>query len=419
MKVEKYKGTRDLSPQEMADFRRIEAIFRDCCLKYGYREVRTPTIEYLHLFTSAGTLTPGMLGKVYSFLDWDGWSGERVVLRPDGTIPVARYYIDNLKDLARLFYVANMFIFDETGKKNRERWQLGVELIGAGSPVADTELISLSLNVLKNLGISGVDLKLSHAGLIKALLRKLGLSADEQHRVFDRMLDGDTAALSGVKLSNPQLAETVLSLLRMKGQSAGFLRNLRAQFAGELREAQPYIDDFIRVADFLEMLGCGYQIDITSGAGFEYYTGLVFQLFNGEDKLGGGGRYDDLIPAMSGKGVPASGFALYLDRLMSLAGKPVADKKEKRVLIRAMFDESDALQKTFELAGNLRDAGYIAELALDGQSLASFDWVVDVRDNPLRFSAENQATGKQTEVKSAGGLLKILEADSAGKNRAA
>jgi len=81
MRVQKCKGTRDLSPEEMVRFRLIEGVFRDCCFKWGYREVRTPTIEYLHLFTSAGTLTPGMLGKVYSFLDWDGWSGERVVLR--------------------------------------------------------------------------------------------------------------------------------------------------------------------------------------------------------------------------------------------------------------------------------------------------------------------------------------------------
>ena len=87
MKIQRCKGMRDLSPVEMKIFRLVEDTCRECCLKWGYGEVRTPTLEYLHLFTSAGTLTPNMLGKVYSFLDWDGWSGERVVLRPDGTIP--------------------------------------------------------------------------------------------------------------------------------------------------------------------------------------------------------------------------------------------------------------------------------------------------------------------------------------------
>src|SRR5512143_2374896 len=83
---------RDLLPADMEKFRYISEAFRYSCLRWGYEEVRTPTLEYLHLFTSAGTLTPSMLERVYSFLDWDGWSGERVVLRPDATIPVARWY---------------------------------------------------------------------------------------------------------------------------------------------------------------------------------------------------------------------------------------------------------------------------------------------------------------------------------------
>ena len=122
MKIKRCKGMRDLSPEEMILFRQVEGICRDSFIKWGYREVRTPTIEYLHLFTSAGTLTPGRLGKVYSFLDWDGWSGERVVLRPDGTIPVARFYAESLEGqgLARLFYAANTFIFEEPAEKTRE-----------------------------------------------------------------------------------------------------------------------------------------------------------------------------------------------------------------------------------------------------------------------------------------------------------
>ena len=123
MSAQRCKGTRDLSPDEMRGFRLIEGVFRDGCLKWGYEEVKTPTLEYLHLFTSTGTLTPSRLHKVYSFLDWDGWSGERVVLRPDGTIPIARLYIDTMaeRELAKLFYVTNVFSFEETGEEARER----------------------------------------------------------------------------------------------------------------------------------------------------------------------------------------------------------------------------------------------------------------------------------------------------------
>ncbi len=108
-------GMRDILPDDMERFRRIESAFRTACLGWGYREVRTPTIERLHLFTAAGTLSPQMLDRVYSFLDWDGWSGERVVLRPDSTIPVARLYVEKLNDteIAKLFYVQNVLRFSE------------------------------------------------------------------------------------------------------------------------------------------------------------------------------------------------------------------------------------------------------------------------------------------------------------------
>jgi histidyl-tRNA synthetase len=139
----------------MAKFRRIEAEFRDCCLGWGYQEIRTPILEYLHLFTSAGTLSPDMLARVYSFLDWDGWSGERVALRPDGTIPAARLYVENFQNLpiAKFFYVENMFAFEGTGKESRERWQCGAELIGGSKAEGDVELISMALEAMGKLGI--------------------------------------------------------------------------------------------------------------------------------------------------------------------------------------------------------------------------------------------------------------------------
>ena len=230
MRVPKCKGARDLQAQDMLRFRQIEEIFRNCCSTWGYREIRTPTLEYLHLFTSAGTLSPSMLSRVYSFLDWDGWSGERVVLRPDGTIPVARLYTesDNKEDLARLFYSTDIFRFEETGEKPRERWQCGAELIGAGSTIADTELILLSLEIMEKLGLKGAELRLSHAGLIKCLLDKLGTSPEERNRLFDRILDGDINVLPQIIREFPGLEDALLPLLNLKGKSPGFIRNQKA-----------------------------------------------------------------------------------------------------------------------------------------------------------------------------------------------
>src|SRR4030043_1131134 len=181
MTSQKCKGARDLLPKDMGAFRRIEDVFRKSCLSWGYQEVRTPTLEYLPPFPAAGTLTPNMLSKVYSFLDWDGWSGERVVLRPDGTIPVARLYIENLpqNEIARLFYITNVFAFEETGKENRERWQCGVELIGSDKPASDIELMLLAVETVRQLGISDVQIQLSHAGVLKALLADLKMILNE------------------------------------------------------------------------------------------------------------------------------------------------------------------------------------------------------------------------------------------------
>ena len=417
MRVQRCKGSRDLSPEEMIGFRLIEGAFRDCCLKWGYEEVRTPTLEYLHLFTSAGTLTPSMLGKVYSFLDWDGWSGERVVLRPDGTIPVARLYIDSIeeglqfshKGLAKLFYVASVFIFEPTGKETRERWQCGAELIGVGSTIADAELIILALEVLKRLRLEGIQLRLSHAGIIRALLAKLGLSPGEQTRIFDQILDGDVDALARLKPGRPELGEALSLLLDLKGKSSGFLKGSKALLAQSLPELEPSLDDFINIVDLLEALGYDYQIDIASGRGFEYYTGMIFQLFLGEEKIGGGGRYDALIPLMGGRDIPASGFALYLDPLMKLV-KPetLAKPPGEKILIRAEPSQMEAVKGGFTIASRLREAGYVAEVHPGGQEPANLRWTLDVQSKAPLFILTDQVNHRRFEVQTASEVLALL-----------
>jgi histidyl-tRNA synthetase len=393
----------------MRRFRLIEGIFRDCCLKWGYEEVRTPTLEYLYLFTSIGTLTPSRLGKVYSFLDWDGWSGERVVLRPDGTIPIARLYIDTMADreLAKLFYVTNVFSFEETGKEARERWQCGAELIGAGSTTADVELVKLALEVLHKLGLKDVELRLSHAGLIRALLAKFGLSPEEQARVFDQILDGDLAVLSSAK---PELAQTLTPLLDLKGKSSGFLRNMKSLFNRDLPELEAPFNNFIEVTDLLAALGVSYQIDIASGRGFEYYTGVMFQILAGGEQVAGGGRYDALIPLMGGRDIPASGFALYLDHLMSLVKpKKLPKSVEQKILIKAK-SKGDALKEAFNLASFLHEAGYAAEVHLGGREPANLRWRVNVQVGAPRFTLTDLTHRRRFEAQTRDEVLAMLKA---------
>ena len=419
MGLQRCKGTRDLSPEEMRRFRFIEGVFRDCCLKWGYGEIKTPTLEYLHLFTSTGTLTPSMLGKVYSFLDWDGWSGERVVLRPDGTIPVARLYIDSMegKGLAKLFYVTNLFIFEETGKETRERWQGGVELIGASSPPADVELVLLALEVLKRIGVEDVVLKLSHMGLIRGLLLKLGLSPEEQAKIFDQILDGGVGVLARIKSGKPELDKALSLLLDLKGKSSGFLKNFKLLFTQSLPELKPSLDNFISIADLLESLGHNYQIDLASGRGFEYYTGVIFQLSKAKRIIGGGGRYDALIPLMGGKNIPASGFALYFDHLMNLV-KPatLAEPLAQGVLINA---EPKAIKQGFDMVSRLHEAGYVAEFELEAKEPAEFEWRLNVRSKAPLFVLTDQTKQRRFEAQTAGEVLALLRKGNVNKDSVA
>jgi len=419
MRVQRCKGSRDLSPGEMRRFRLIEAAFRGCCLKWGYEEVRTPTLEYLHLFTSTGTLTPSLLGKVYSFLDWDGWSGERVVLRPDGTIPVARLYIDSIeeKELARLFYVANVFIFEATGTKTRERWQCGAELIGVDSPTADVELILLALEVLERLKPDNIELRLSHAGLIKAFLAKLGLSPEEQTKILDQILDGDVEALARIKPGKPELEEALSLLLDLKGKSSGFLKNLKALVTQNLPEFEPALNDFINIVDLIEALGYNYQIDITSGRGFEYYTGVIFRFFVGGEEVGGGGRYNNLIPLMSGGDIPASGFALYLDRLMNMiTPEALAKPQAQRIMVRVEPGEVETLKGGFSVASCLREAGYVAELHLGSEKLSGLRWILDVQRKAPLFILTDLVNHKRFEAQTTDEVLALLGKEDANKS---
>ena len=403
----------DLLAGDMLRFRRIEDTFRTCCRNWGYQEVRTPTLEYLYLFTATGTLTPGMLSKVYSFLDWDGWSGERVVLRPDGTIPVARLYIDNLssQESTRLFYVTNIFAFEGTGKKNRERWQCGAEFFGGAKFAPDVEIILLAEDVIRKLGIKNVKLQLSHAGLVKALLKEFKLSLAEEARMTDRILEGDWEALTRAKTTNPEQERLTTALLGLKGKSSSFLRNVRASFPKASPDFKSSLEDFLSITTLLDNLGCGYEIDIAAMHGFEYYTGICFQFAAGGEKIGGGGRYDKLVPLMNGGDVPACGFALYLDSMMRLL-TPEKKKGKSGMLVKGKEFTPEIVEKCFAVAESLRDAGYPAEIDFTGRGESDYRWVLSVSGKETApFVLKDCVRRRQRRITS---VAKILEVASEG-----
>ncbi len=411
MKNQKCKGMRELLPEDMLRFRRIEDIFRTCCGSWGYQEVRTPTLEYLYLFTATGTLTPSMLGKVYSFLDWDGWSGERVVLRPDGTIPVARLYIENLsgQELARLFYVTNIFAFEGTGRKNRERWQCGAEFFGGAKFAPDVEIILLAEEVIRRLGIKNVGLRLSHAGLVKALLKEFRLSSAEEAKMASRILEGDWQALTNAKSTNPEVERLMAALLGLKGKSSSFLRNIRASFPKASPDFKSSLEDFLSITTLMDNLGCSYEIDIAAMHGFEYYTGICFQFAAAGEKIGGGGRYDKLVPLMNGEDMPACGFALYMDPMMQLLPLEKEKKGKSGVSVKGKGFTPEIVKTCFTVAESLRDAGYPTEIDFTDREESSLRWVIAVSGKkPSRFVLKDCVQKRRREVASVAEILEVV-----------
>jgi histidyl-tRNA synthetase len=345
------KGMRDMLPADMARFRRVEAAFRDVCLGWGYEEVRTPTIEHLYLFTQAGTLSPQMLDRVYSFLDYDGWTGERVVLRPDSTIPAVRLFAERMtdRDGARLFYVQNVLRFD-AGDADREEYQCGVELLGDTYPGGDVELILMARETLARLGL-GTRLKLSHPGIVRSLLDKAGLDVTEQLALYDRVLAGDLSGLDDVEAKLPGSA-SIRALLAKDGQGPAFLQNLETVLTPAVPEVAGPLRELAAVSTTLDGMGITHEISPLLVRNFEYYTGPVFHIFSGDHWVGGGGRYDQLAALVGGRSVPASGFALEMDEVAALLSEPASGSAA--VTIRCV-DAAD-LGQAFALATALREA---------------------------------------------------------------
>ena len=305
--VARARGMRDLLPSQMRAFRRVEDAFRAAAQRWGYEEIRTPTVESYSLFTAAGALPPQMLSRVYTFLDWDGWSGERVVLRPDSTIPVARAVATaGLTLPARLFYVQSVFRFskDET---EGEAWQCGIEYLGAPAAIGDLEVAAVACETLDTLGIAA-EVRISHVGLARAALDAAGITdLQERQDLFDRYTQEGLAALRPALVDKPGALAFVDAALQAAG-SPMLLQNLAAIAKSGLPAALPALTELRDVATALADTGRDVVIDLALPRDFEYYTGVVFEFVTGEHEWGGGGRY---APNGPGSAETACGLGLH------------------------------------------------------------------------------------------------------------
>ncbi|TAK75897.1 MAG: ATP phosphoribosyltransferase regulatory subunit [Dehalococcoidia bacterium] len=318
-------GMRDVGPAEMRRFRAVERRFLEAVEGAGYLEIRTPTIEPLHLYTAAGTLSPQALERVYSFLDWDGWSGERVVLRPDATVAAARWYSDAVRaggaPTARVAYVAPVYRFAVEG--DREVWQCGVELFGLAAAEGDSELLTLAAKFLRGLGVNDLTVDLAHAGLVRAAFAAAGLAPAQQVEAYDLMLEGDAGVTDRLAQAHPEQAASLRLLAGVDGASTGYIQNLRAAMLATVPAAAGPLDDLTRAAAALDAAAVPFRVLAATARNFEYYSGVTFRFRQGAGAeartLIGGGRYDGLTQTLGGTSAPACGWGADLLRLAEVA----------------------------------------------------------------------------------------------------
>ena len=301
----------------MSRLRHVEERFSDLARRWNFEEVRTPLIEHLHLYTRSGTLSPQLLGRVYSFLDWDGWSGERVVLRPDSTVAVARLYGEHYAGQEkRLFYAQPVLRFAGADER-RETWQIGAEAIGVAGAAADVELMLLAETFLGGLGLGDIELHVSHSGVLRILLGRTGRAAHEQSAIYDRILDGDRSAVLEISEALPGLDIGMKLLMESQGRGPEYVVNLKSALA-DVPELSQTLNELEEATRLLNAAGLDHSITTPLNRDFEYYTGLVFQLRRHGEVLGGGGRYDNLVELVTGEPAAACGFALDSELLAGL-----------------------------------------------------------------------------------------------------
>jgi histidyl-tRNA synthetase len=355
------RGTFDVLPEQGRGRTRIEAAAAAIFDRAGYEPVATPAFEDTELFErGVGRSTDIVRKEMFTFEDKGGRS---LTLRPEGTAPICRAYLEHgmhkLAQPVKLSYVGPFFRHERPqAGRYRQFHQLGAECIGSDSPAADAEAIMLLADLLAELGVPGVELRLGSLGSLDArrdYLERLKahlhehegeLSEDVRERIDVnplRAFDSDDAGTRRAMASAPTIVEG------LEGEDA---------------------DHFAQVRALLDAAGVAYEIDPTLVRGLDYYTRTIFSFvcdrLGAQSEIGGGGRYDGLIEQLGGPATPAVGWAAGIERI--LLALDDAEPAPGRDAFVAVADEGQ-LARAVALATELRRAGLSAEIDLAGRGL--------------------------------------------------
>ena len=373
-------GIATLLPQTAQRVRKLEDQLLGYLARWGYQEIILPTFEYLDVL-SVG-LAPEILDKCDKFSDRP--SGRMLVLRPDATAQIARMVAMGLGgDVLPLRFSYRTTVFrDELEHRGRDRevFQVGIELIGNDTSQGDAEMVTMLAGLFEAVGLQEWKISLGHVGFLKALLSRSGLSASGRKQAELAAVHKDLPQLEQI-LTTERLPRKIVRNILQVPERCGQQDVLEwgKRIAGKDSQLLKPLHRLEQVFQQLEYAGVQQHVllDLGEFRGFDYYDGVVFDVFTSGlgSEIGGGGRYNHLVGRF-GQDRPAIGFGLDLDRMFSALerGGHAGNNGLAPVLLLASASQS---RESFLLAQTLRAAGIpvIAE-ALERVHTFSLPWAV-------------------------------------------
>jgi histidyl-tRNA synthetase len=355
------RGTFDILPEAARERARLESAAAEIFARAGYEPIATPAFEDTALFErGVGQSTDIVRKEMFTFED----KGERsLTLRPEGTASICRAYLEHgmhkQAQPVKLSYLGPFFRHERPqAGRYRQFHQLGIECIGTDSPLADAEVIMLLSDLLGELGVPGVELRIGSLGSFEARRAYLedlkahlhaheaDLSKDVRERIDLnplRAFDADDEGTRGVMASAPTIVE------RLEGEDA---------------------EHFDQVRALLDAAGIAYVVDTTLVRGLDYYTRTIFSFvcdrLGAQSEIGGGGRYDGLVEQLGGPATPAVGFAAGIERILLALDEEVPSPGRDAFVA---FADPSQRERAMALAVELRHAGLSAEVDLAGRNL--------------------------------------------------
>ncbi len=375
-------GMKDILPQEMELRSYVLELARETYTAYGFQSIETPCVEHIeNLNSKQGGENEKLIFKIMKRgekLDWKTAEQENDLcdsgLRYDLTLPLARYFSAHSAELLmpfKAFQTGNVFRADRPQKgRFRQFMQCDIDILGEPGNLAEIELISATTELLLKIGLPGFKVRINDRRFLKAMAEYCGFAEDRHDSVFIILDKMDKIGEEGVKKElledgfQQEAVEKYLSLFTETSPDESGIRALSETLGDSLPEGvSKNLIEIIRAVDTVKAGDFQIVFDPTLVRGMSYYTGTIFEIEMEQfgSSVAGGGRYDGMIGRFTGNDVPACGFSIGFERIITilLDQKKTAPraKTKKAVLIEKGVGE-DILIKAMKEASDLRKQGH-------------------------------------------------------------